>query len=129
MHTLFVDLGRLCWPLVLYCLNADAADGDAAADADMGEAAAAAEGDAAAAADGAEADASQGEGEAAAAADKGPVKLGYRTFNDSREAADYLQEVLKKATPHRKLNEVCVLTSDVADKEYTESIHRIRPAK
>jgi hypothetical protein len=36
------------------------------------------------------------------------VKLGYRTFNDSREAADYLQEVLKKATPHRKLNEVCV---------------------
>jgi hypothetical protein len=43
---------------------------------------------------------------AAAAAAGGPVKLGYRTFNDSREAADYLQDVLKKATPLRKLNEV-----------------------
>lgn len=34
------------------------------------------------------------------------MKLGYRTFADSREASDYLQDVLKKATPLRKLNEV-----------------------
>jgi hypothetical protein len=43
---------------------------------------------------------------APAAAAGGPVKLGFRTFANSREAADYLQEILKKATPHRKLNEV-----------------------
>ncbi len=87
--------------------------GEGAADADMDEAAAeaAAEADTAAAAEGAEAaaeaeDATEAAAEAAAA-EKGPVKLGYRTFNDSKEVVDYLHEVLKKAIPHRKLNEVC----------------------
>lgn len=76
-------------------------EADADADMDGGEAAAeeaeAGAEDAEAAANGAA---------AAAAAAGGPVKLGFRTFANSREAADYLQEVLKKATPHRKLNEV-----------------------
>lgn len=79
---------------------AAAAEGDGGGgDADMqddGEA------DAAAAADGGD-----GDGKEAAAAG-GPVQLGYRTFQDSKEAADYLHDVLKKAVPHRKLNEVCV---------------------
>lgn len=68
-----------------------------------------ADGEAAAEDDGAEAEAEDTAAAAhgaAAAAAGGPVKLGFRTFANSREAADYLQEVLKKATPHRKLNEV-----------------------
>jgi len=75
------------------------AEGDEeAADAEQGEEDAAMEEDAAG--NGTDAAA------AAAAAAGGPVKLGYRTFNNSKEAADYLHDVLKKATPHRKLNEV-----------------------
>ena len=50
----------------------------------------------------------QGKGKAAAKQDE-PRKIGYKTFQSGKEAADYFRKLLLNITKNQDLNEVCVL--------------------
>ena len=47
----------------------------------------------------------QGEGKAAGKADE-PQKVGYKTFQSGKEAADYFKKLLQNLTKNQDLNEV-----------------------